>query len=95
MKKNALWYNIIYYNVIPIILSGICIFFFREYIYTTLWTFTSIDMPGWDTLVTEYEPMFDVALFAFWLYIVFTSLRSKRYKQARNWIPFCPGARSA
>lgn len=82
MKKNALWYNIIYYNVIPIILSGICIFFFREYIYTTLWTFTSIDMPGWDTLVTEYEPMFDVALFAFWLYIVFTSLRSKRYKQA-------------
>ena len=82
MKKNALWYNIIYYNVIPIILSGICIFFFREYIYTTLWTFTSIDMPGWDTLVTEYEPMFDVALLAFWLYIVFTSLRSKRYKQA-------------
>ena len=45
MKKNALWYNIIYYNVIPIILSGICIFFFREYIYTTLWTFTSIDLP--------------------------------------------------
>ena len=79
MKKNLFWRTVVYYNVIPILLSGIGLFLFKSCLYKTLWG--TLSTPAWSKLSAAYEPMFHIALFAFWLFVVFNSTRSKRYRQ--------------
>ena len=48
MQKNILWNNLLYYHVIPIILSGIGIFLLKDFLYQVLWS--AMGMNAWDTL---------------------------------------------
>jgi len=79
MQKNILWNNLLYYHVIPIILSGIGIFLLKDFLYQVLWS--AMGMNAWDTLKNSYQSVFHTAFFLLWFIIVFQSLRSKRYHQ--------------
>lgn len=77
MKKNSLWYAIVYYNIIPFLLLAVGIFLFHDYIKDII--YTSFEM-------TERSPFYkiasygvDIGLIVLWLYIVYTSTRDKRY----------------
>ena len=77
MKKNSLWYAIVYYNIIPFLLFAVGIFLFHDYIKDII--YTSFEM-------TERSPFYkiasygvDIGLIVLWLYIVYTSTRDKRY----------------
>lgn len=77
MKKDSLWYTIVYYNIIPFLLFAVGIIFFRDYIKDII--YTSFEM-------TERSPFYklagygvDIGLVALWIFIVFTSTRDKRY----------------
>ena len=77
MKKDSLWYTIVYYNIIPFLLFAVGIFLFHDYIKDII--YTSFDM-------TERSPFYklagygiDIGLIVLWVYIVFTSTRDKRY----------------
>lgn len=77
MKKDSLWYTIVYYNIIPFLLFAVGIILFRDYIKDII--YTSFEM-------TERSPFYklagygvDIGLVALWIFIVFTSTRNKRY----------------
>lgn len=77
MKKNSLWYTIVYYNIIPFLLFAVAIFLFHDYIKDII--YTSFEM-------TERSPFYklagygvDIGLIVLWVHIVFTSTRDKRY----------------
>lgn len=77
MKKDSLWYTIVYYNIIPFLLFAVGIILFRDYIKDII--YTSFEM-------TERSPFYklagygvDIGLIALWIFIVFTSTRDKRY----------------
>lgn len=77
MKKDSLWYTIVYYNIIPFLLFAVGIILFRDYIKDII--YTSFEM-------TERSPFYklagygvDIGLVALWIFIVFTSTRDKRY----------------
>lgn len=77
MKKNSFWYTIVYYNIISFLLFAVGIILLRNYIKDII--YISFEM-------TERSPFFkligygvDISLIIFWVYIVFTSTRDKRY----------------
>lgn len=77
MKKNSFWYTIVYYNIISFLLFAVGIILLRNYIKDII--YISFEM-------TERSPFFkltgygvDISLLIFWVYIVFTSTRDKRY----------------
>lgn len=77
MKKNSFWYTIRYYNFIPILLFGIGIIIFRDYIFELFCTLTQVTERSSFYKLNGY--VVDIGLSALWGFITFTSLRNKRY----------------
>lgn len=77
MKKNSFWYTIRYYNLIPILLFGIGIIIFRDYIFELFCTLTQVTERSSFYKLNGY--VVDIGLAALWGFITFTSLRDKRY----------------
>lgn len=77
MKKNSFWYTIRYYNLIPILLFGIGIIIFRDYIFELFCTLTQVTERSGFYKLNGY--VVDIGLAALWGFITFTSLRDKRY----------------
>lgn len=79
MKKYKLWYIIMYYNIIPLLIFGVVLFLFRDYIFELICTLTKI---------TPYNKFYKLlgytvysGLAVLWILIAFPSTRDKRYKE--------------
>lgn len=78
MKKSSFWYTIVYYNIIPILLFGIGLIVFRDYIFDAICSLTQVtERSGFYKL---YGYAVDIGLAALWFMIAFTSTRDKRYQ---------------
>lgn len=82
MKKNELWYNIKYYNLIPLFLLGIGCFLFRDYIFQLLCILTQTTERS--IFYNIYKIVTEVGLILLWFIISFAILREKRYKKLTN-----------
>ena len=78
MKKKSLWYSIKYYHLITILLFGIAIIVFRDYIFNILCSLTGVTEQSIFYNLNNYA--FNIALIALWCFISFTLLRNKRYE---------------
>lgn len=79
MKRNYLWYTIKYYNLIPLLLLGITLIIFRDYILEIICSITCIDENS--SLYNLQKYGIYIGLVIAWICICFTSTRDKRYHQ--------------
>jgi hypothetical protein len=77
MKKKSFFYNITYYNVIPITILAICFMVFRNHIIQLLCNLTEVTEPS--GMYTLYQYAVTIALPVIWIYITLTHIIEKRY----------------
>lgn len=77
--KKTLWHNIVYYNLIPIIILGIVLILFRDTIFNLLCSLT--DVTERSAFYKIYDFVVDIGLLCLWVFIAFTTIRDKRYRK--------------
>ena len=79
MKKNTFSYTILYYDIIPILLFGIALIIFKDHLLEEICSVTQVREQSRNYRL--YECAVDWGLLGLWIYITFTSIRDKRYKE--------------
>lgn len=77
-KKDILWRTIKYYQIIPMLLFAVAIYFSMSYITDFLFASLSIHRQEYDSVIlNRWAP---VAVWGFYGYICFSIIRSRKYK---------------